>query len=64
MRMQINALAHQSSVSHWKHEKLLHTTRIYSKRETSSGFNHLLCKKKFRVMLINLNNTSWKGLEE
>ena len=50
MRPQINTLAHQYSVPHWKLDKLVPTTRTCSERETASDYfttynvKHILCR--------------------
>ena len=49
MRTKLNTLAYQSSLSHWKLEKLVHISRTCSERETFSGFYQKLGKNRFRV---------------
>ena len=63
MRMQTNALADQSSISHGKLERLLHIMKICL-RKIPSGYFHLQSKTRFCVKLITLNNSQFKVLEK
>ena len=64
MRPQINTLAHQYSVPHWKLDKLVPTTRTCSERETAYDNFTTYNGKHIFAEPITLNNARCKGPEK